>query len=472
MTGARTSSRGSHSPVAVRWAELAVATGLDDLPADTIDRARAVTLDFLGVLAAGADEPVARLVADHYAAAGGASEAIAVGCPAKLPAANAATVNGVAAHALDMDDGNRAAAGHPGAAVLPAALAAAELSGCSGSELVRAIVLGYEAFGRLGEALNPGHLQRGFHTSATAGSVAAAMAAGVALGNDVDQLAAAIGLGALQGAGLLEVVADGAAAKPLQVGRASGAGVLAAQLARRGLRGPARALEGASGMLAAMGDGAVADLLVAELGERWEIDRTYFKLHASCRHTHPAIDAVLALRGEGLSADAVESVAVGTHAVGLRLCGGPPDPAGPPEARFSIPFTVALALCEGDASAAAFTADNVADAGLRELAGRVEVALDSELDALFPGRRGARVEVTLRDGGTLTREVLVPHGEPEDPATAAELAAKFDANAARLSADARAELRGALGLLEWLPDCGALLAPLAPAAVASALSAR
>src|SRR5438067_4057504 len=167
-----------------------------------------------------------------------------------------------------MDDGHRLAGGHPGVATIPAALAAAEVHGASGRELLRAIVFGYEVFVRIGAHLNPAHLRRGYHTTATVAPFAAA-ASGLLMGLDAERLTRALGLAGLQGAGLMEVFHDGAMAKPFQTGRASAAGLLAAELAARGAEGPRTILEGGQGFLGAMSGDRDASTLVVGLGDDW-----------------------------------------------------------------------------------------------------------------------------------------------------------------------------------------------------------
>ena len=381
----------------------------------------------------------------------------------RLPAIHAATVNGVFGHALDMDDGHRAAAGHPGVVTLPAALAAAELAGASGRELLRAVVFGYEVLVRLGAALNPEHLSRGFHTTATAGPFAAAVAAGTLLGLDAGRLVHALGLAGLQGAGLLEVVESGAMAKPFQTARASAAGLLAAELAGRGAEGPRTILEGDKGFLRAMGGDPTAESLLADLGEAWAIRGVYIKEHAACRHTHGAVDAADRLRREhGLTPEEVESVTVRTYTTADRLCGRSELPSGPSEAKFSFPFTVALGLVVGHARASCFTPETVADPDLRAEATRVRVVVDPDLEREYPKRRPTVLEARTVDGRHLRVEMPIARGEPELPLTQEEVESKFLDNARATIPEPRARaIVEQVRTLDAAASCAPLLELLA-----------
>ena len=398
------------------------------IPADVMDRATLALLDLVGVAYAGATLPVSRIVAQHVADVGGRAEARILVTQARVPAASAAFANGVAAHALDMDDGHRQAAAHPGVAVIPAALAVAEREGAGGAELLRAVTIGYELFVRVARAINPAHLRRGFHTTSTVGPLGAAAAAAVLVGVDADVFTRALGLAGISGAGLLEVLRDGAMAKPYQTARASAAGVTAVDLAAAGLEGPRSVLDGDAGFPRAMAGDVDLGGIATGLGEEWAIRGTYFKGHAACRHTHPAIDAALELRAAGLRADEVRHIRVHTYAVAHQMCGTDTAPAGPAEAKFSLPFTVALALVRGHAGQSGFTPDTARDADLLALARRVDVVIDPELDAAYPERRGARLEVVLMDGATRTAFVPLARGEPETPFERSDLVAKFRSN--------------------------------------------
>lgn len=432
MTSVRTEASDpaqAERTVAAAWASAFLARRHDPLPPDVTEMARRAVLDFIGVALAGSQLPVGRAVEGYFTELGGRPEATVLASRRRLPAIHAALVNGVHGHTLDMDDGHRLAAGHPAAAVMSAALAAAEMHDRSGLDLLRAVAVGYEVFVRLGRAMNPTHLRRGFHTTATVGPIAAAAAAAM-LHPAIDEarFVRAIGLAGVQGAGLLEVLRDGAMAKPFQTGRGCAAGLLAVELASRGVDGPRSIIEGEDGFLAAMCGPVDTSPLVDGLGSDWAITGIYFKAHASCRHTHAAIDVIQELRREGLRAEQVASVTVHTYSVAAEMCGTSVLPLGPAEAKFSIPFTVALAFVRGHAAQSAFTEEAVKDEAIRALAQRVRVVVDPDLDAEYPRRRGVRVRASFRDGTDRTLEIPLPRGEPELPLELEDLSQKFREN--------------------------------------------
>jgi 2-methylcitrate dehydratase PrpD len=454
--------------VAEQWSDSFLRASFDRLPADVVEQAKRVLLDYLGVAIGGASLPIAQIATSYFVELGGRPDASILLDGRRLPAIHAALVNGVYGHALDMDDGHRMAAGHPGVATLPAALAAAEVHGASGADVLRAIVCGYEAFVRIGAHLNPAHLRRGYHTTATVAPFSSALAAGLLAGLDAERLTRALGLAGVQGAGLMEVFHDGAMAKPFQVARGSAAGLLAADLAARGALGPRGILEGEQGFLAAMCGDRSADALLAGLSPDptdtdWLIRGVYFKLYAACRHTHAAVDAARHLRDEyALLPEHVEQVVVRTYAVADQLCGAAALPSGPAEAKFSLPYTVALGLTVGHAAPSSFTPELVADATLRALASRVRVEIDPAIERAYPAQRTAALDLTTVDGRLLQATVPIARGEPELPLSSDDIEAKFRDNVRAALADERAEaIIAEVRRLDTRASCGRLFDLLA-----------
>src|SRR5690606_37255072 len=275
---------------------------------------------------------------------------------------------------------------HPSAPVVPAALAAAEMTGADGATTLAAIVAGYEICCRLGLALDPtAHYARGFHPTATAGTFGAAAAAGRLLGLDAAGMQAAFGIAGSQAAGSLQFLANGAWNKRYQVGAAAMNGLAAAVLAAEGFRGAIAAIEGKHGFLAGYSDGADPARAVTDLGQDHETLRIGLKPYPSCRYTHAALDGLLAIRREhGLTADAVEAVEIGLHPNGITLTAEPEEakrrPRGVVEGQFSMHFTAAMALDQGS-----FGWDDyrrLADPALDALADRIIVRRDARLEGL------------------------------------------------------------------------------------------
>ena len=303
-----------------------------------------------------------------------------------------------------------------------AALPVAESRGLDGAALLDAAIVGYEVSTRLGLAAGPTHYAH-WHNTATIGCFGAAAAAARAVELDAERAHHALALAATMAAGLQQAFRSDSLAKPLHGGRAAEAGVLAALSAARGMTGANDMLE--AGFGPAMAGDPDWDAALADLGERYNIERTTFKAHACCGHSFAALDALLALRAaHDLQPEAIARVTVGTYATAVTVVGDP-QPETAPEARFSLPFCAATALVHGAVGVESFAADRLADPALRRLAGRVEVDVDPAAESAFPARRSARVVVETRSGERLEHHAPTRRGDPEAPLGDDDLAAKF-----------------------------------------------
>ncbi len=305
--------------------------------------------------------------------------------------------------------------------VFPAALAAAQQTGASGREFLAASVAGYEAGVRIGEFLGRSHY-RIFHTTGTAGTLAATAAVSHLLGADEETMLNALGSAGTQAAGLWEFLRDAADSKQLHTAKAAADGLLAAYLASDGFTGARRILEGDQGMAAGMSSDADPEKLVEGLGERWAVLETSFKFHASCRHTHPAADALLkAMEEHELAADQVSKVRTRVHGAAIDVLGPVTDPATIHQSKFSMGFVLALIALKGSAGINDFTEGALEDPKLREFADRVEMVLDPEVDAAYPGRWIGLVEVETTGGEHITSRVDAPKGDPENTLSREEI---------------------------------------------------
>lgn len=336
----------------------------------------------------------------------------------------AALINGTAAHAAEVDDSFRDAMYHPGAATIAAALAVAQATNASGPAFLRAVVLGYEFSTRIGVVMGRPHYKH-WHNTGTMGSFGAAAAAASVLGLGEDAFARALALAATFTAGLQQAFRSEAMAKPLHAGRAAEAGVLAAQLAARGMRSSLDVLEGESGLGRAMSNGPDWSLIGATLGSDWHITRLTFKNHIGCGHTFAAIDGALALQQQhGFTHADIQSVQLGVYQPTLDIAPHV-NPQTADQARFSLHYMVASALVHGSVRLSAFEPDRLNDPVTRSLMKRINKALDPEVDAGFPGRRAARVTVSLRDGRVLTHLQPDRKGDPELPLSDSDLEGKL-----------------------------------------------
>ncbi len=408
-------------------AELAgFASGLrfDDLPAPVVTRAVELFVDWAGSALSGRGQrPIAIL--EGFAAAMGPADGRAEILTARRMTSPlfAALVNAGASHVSEQDDVHNGSVFHPAAVVFPAALATAQDVGASGRDFIAASVAGYEAGIRIGEFLGRSHY-RVFHTTGTAGTIAAAVATGRLLGLGPETMLDAIGSAGTQAAGLWEFLRDAADSKQLHTAKAAADGLTAAYLARDGFTGAKRILEGAQGMAAGMSSDADPARLADRLGSRWALTETSFKFHASCRHTHPAADALLKVIAEhGLKPGEITSVTAHVHQGALDVLGPVTDPATVHQAKFSMPATLGLIAVHGRAGMAEYDAFFGDDAA-RGFNTRVVMRLDPEVDAAYPARWIGKVTVETTDGRSLDARVDEPKGDPGNTLSQDEIDAK------------------------------------------------
>jgi 2-methylcitrate dehydratase PrpD len=345
---------------------------------------------------------------------------------ARLRAADAALVNGTAVHAFELDDYHNAKL-HPGAVVIPAALAVAEELEASGEDIVKAIAAGYEVMIRSSLALDPSAARlRGWHLTGVCGPFGAAAACAVLLGFDAERTAWALGLAGTQGGGLWAFNADGAMSKRLHAGKAAHSGVLAAELARAGFTGPARIYEfHDGGFLKAYSDRSDPAPLTRELGRTWHLETLSVKPYACCGSTHAYIDAALELRRRaGDTWDPATPVRVGLSKVVDVQCGFDYVPSTALNAQMSLRYALAAALTDGEVLPRQFSDERLRDPALTALAAKLELVPDPELDKLYPVHFAGWVAAHV-NGEWLRADVLDPTGSPAAPIDAAGLVRKF-----------------------------------------------
>ena len=445
-----------------------------DVPDDVRAAVRQRVLDVIGVSLAAVRLDTSAAVIKRAADRGGAPQAHAIGVPMPVPAEHAAFVNGVLAHSLDYDDTHLPSILHPSAPVVPAALAAAELSGADGAAAVRAIAAGLEICIRLGMAgydaasRQSSYFERGQHATSICGTIGGAAAAAELLGLGAEGIANAMGIAVSMAAGVIEGNRNGGTVKRLHCGVAAQAAVTAAELARDGFTGPATVLEGRFGFFEAFLGGRYDDAPLRDgLGETWNVTGIFTKPYPANHFTHTGIDAALALRANGLKASDVEAVTLGVAAPTVRTIGEPIEAKRSPEsgyqAQFSGPYTVAAALIGGSGLGLGledFTDALARDPARRALAARVSVAADAECDAIYPMQFPAVLTVRTLDGRTLVEKSLVNRGGPDRPLSDAELIEKYRDNALRVvDPETATTIEKAVMGLEGLASVADLLAP-------------
>jgi len=415
----------------------------EDVPDEAVGRTKELFLDWVGSALAGRGERPVRAI-ERFAREMGPSEGPSEDLTSRRRTSPlfAALVNGAASHVVEQDDLHNASVFHPATVVFPAALATAQQIGASGKEFLAASVVGYEAGVRVGSFLGRSHY-RVFHTTGTAGTLAAAAAVSYLLGSDEETMLHALGSAGTQAAGLWEFLGDAADSKQLHTAKAASDGLLAAYLARDGFTGAERILEGKRGMAAGMSSDAEPGRLVEGFGEDWAVLETSFKYHASCRHTHPAADALLqGMQERGLGADEIAGVRARVHAAAIDVLGPVSDPRTIHQSKFSMGFVLATIAKNGSAGINDFTEEALGDKDLRRFGEKVEMVLDPEVDAAYPRCWIGLVDIETTDGVSYTSRVETPKGDPGNTLSCEELEEKARSLAAYGGGASAAEIDG------------------------------
>lgn len=396
-----------------------------DIPAPVLRRTEDLMLDWLGsVLAARTARPVRSIerFAQMMGPADGPSEMLT--SRRTSSPLFAALVNAAASHFVEQDDVHNGSVFHPAAVVIAPALAVAQSMGASGARLLAAVVAGYEVGIRVGEFLGRSHYKT-FHTTATAGTLAAAAAAGRLLELSPQQMLHAFGSAGTQSAGVWEFLRDAADSKQLHCAHAAASGLMSAYLAQDGFTGAAKILEGAQGLGVGMSSDADPSRLTDGLGTRWTLAETSFKYHASCRHTHPAADALLQVMTQnGLGPADVSHVTTHVHQGAIDVLGRVDVPATVHQGKFSMGTVLGLIAVHGRAGLGEFDRDFLAPevSAFRE---KVSMKLDAEVDAAYPARWIGKVSVRTVDGRTLHGRVDEPKGDPGNSLSRVEIEDKM-----------------------------------------------
>lgn len=415
----------------------------EDIPQRTREVVRIAILDTLGCGVYGYSTPWADMML-RWARTGGGGKGDATVWGEKtatLRVADAALVNGVAAHAFELDDYHNAKL-HAGAVAVPAALAMAEKLGSDGKALVTAIAAGYETMIRSSLASNPSATRlRGWHITGIYGPFAAAAACASLLKLNPEQTAWALGLAGTQGAGTWAFNADGTMSKRLHAGKAAHSGVLAAELAALGFTGPTQIYEFEDGgVLKAHSDDSDVTLLTRDLGRVWHTDTNSIKPYSCCGSTHAYIDAALAVRNKiGAPWDMKRPVKVGLSNVVDVQCGFAYAPGSALNAQMSLRYIVAAALVDGKVLPPQFTEARMQDPALVKLAAQLDCEHDPQLDALYPKHFAGWVAAE-KDGQWVREDILNPTGSIDNPVDAKGVTEKFRGINPQLPVDAIARV--------------------------------
>ncbi|BBK44706.1 hypothetical protein STVA_47260 [Allostella vacuolata] len=406
-----------------RLAQFVVQSRWEEVPEAARHEARRSLLNVVGTALGGSGDAASRRAAATLAPFSGPAEATVIGRRERVDCLTAAFLNALAGNVFDFDDTHPETIIHPSAPVAPALFAWAERVPMTGARLLHAFVLGVEVECRLGNALSPYHYQRGWHITSTCGVFGAAAAVGHVLGLDEERMLWALGNASAQSSGLVETL--GTMAKSIGVGQSARGGLLAALLARDGVEGPERPLEGPRGFLTVTGRDPDLARVTDGLGTDWEMPKNNCKPYPCGVVLNSVIDACLDLRAvRPLAPDAIRSITVSGHPL-LRERADRPAVATGREAQVSAQHAVAVALLDGRAGVAEFSDARVGATDVLALRAKVEVR-----DAPGIPVEGARLEVVLASGETIVQEVAAARGSAARPLSDAELEAKFRALAA------------------------------------------
>jgi len=433
-------------------AAFAAALRFEHIPAPVIDRAEDLLVDWFGSALAGKGARPVTIIDRFAATMGAASGRSEVLVSRRLTSPlMAACVNSASSHVAEQDDVHNAAVFHPGAVVFAPALAVAQDLGCSGRDLLTAAVAGYEVGILVGEFLGRSHYKF-FHTTGTAGTLAAAAAVGRLLELSAAQMQNAFGSAGTQAAGLWEFLRDAADSKQLHTAHASGSGLAAAYLARDGFTGARRILEGAQGMGAGMSRDADASRITDRLGERWALAETSFKFHAACRHTHPEADALLQVVAQhDLRPEQIAGVVAHVHQGAIDVLGPVVDPKTVHQAKFSMGTVLAMIATFRRAGMLEFDR-HFHDESIVAFRAKVRMELDREVDQAYPARWIGKVTVRTVTGDVLHGRVDEPKGDPGNTLSRPELEDKALRLAAYSGAATADEMRAVIARIWQLTD--------------------
>ena len=384
------------------------------IPMPVMEQAKKCLLDYMGVVVGGAKyiqeqnpEFFKTLVKD-----GGVCSVF--GTDYKTTAFHAAWLNGFSAHVLELDDGHRFGMIHLGASIISAVLAVAEKEKLDQTNILRGIIMGYEAAIRCACAVQPSHKVRGYHVSGTCGTIGSAIGVGFACNYSLQQFKSTLSCAVTSAAGVLEIQEDASELKPYNIGRAAMDGVAAATIGALSLSGPDDIMGGKRGLLGVMTETSSTNYLVDFSSDTYGIEKIYQKVYAACRHCHPAIEAAIAIRNDiNLQPEQVQKIEI--HTYKLAVSGHDhKEIKGMGSAKLSMPFSVALAVVKGNTDYADFNEESIHDERILSLARKVDVLEDELLTSQSPAKRAARVTL-YSEKGVFKKQVDYPKGEPENP---------------------------------------------------------
>ena len=442
-----------------RVVDLALSTPYGDIPDLARIKAKDAVIDYLGCIMGAADSMEASIIDGIVSEAAAPAEATLVGSWVKTSAYFASMSNAYRCHILEFDDG--AGGMHTGATILPAAIAAAEKYHVSGQKLIHGIVFGIEIACRISLAAGTSQ-NKYWHSTGTCGVFGAAMAAGLIMGLNRDQLVWALGNAGTMAAGLWQFNLEGAMSKYLHCAKAASDGLLAAMLAKRNYTGARKIIEGEKGFIISHSEEKHPERFFDTLGRKYMIDMLSIKPYPSCSHTHAAISASLQLREKyRIKPEEIEKIIITTYKDATITARNNKQFRTPREAKFSISCGAASALLRGRVDKNTFSPESITAPELLALAAKTEIKIDDEMTKNYPNQWAAAVEVQTPRGSFRIVE-KEPWGDLKDAIPPEKLKVKYSQLAEGVIEEPKAELlwNRCLGL-EDLDDVNSLFEDIA-----------
>lgn len=395
-----------------------------DIPDLVIRKTEDLLVDWFGSAVAGKNAKAVEIIAQFAQIMGPSSGQSEILLNRKLTSPYfAAMCNAAASHVVEQDDLHNSSVFHPATVIISPALAVAQSLGVSGREFLVAVIAGYEVGIRIGEFMGRSHYKI-FHTTGTVGSLAAAAAVGRLLKLSPEQMLHAFGSAGTQAAGLWEFLKDAADSKQLHTAHAAGTGLMSAYLAKEGFTGAQQILEGKQGMAAGMSTDADLSKLNAGLHQRWATLETSFKFHASCRHTHPAADALLqVMQTNHLQFTDLAHITTHVHQGAIDVLGAVTDPKTVHQSKFSMGTVLAIVAKYGHAGLDEFE-NHFLDPEICQLRDNVSMQLDPQVDQAYPQRWIGKVSVKTHAGREFHGQLDEPKGDPGNTLTRSEIESK------------------------------------------------
>ena len=392
------------------------------VPKAVMERAKRSLLDYLAVTCAGAGFQKEKL--ERYIAFADPEDGKfrVIGTGRNLALKEAVFLNGLNSHALDFDDGTNSGIIHLGSPVFSLLIPLSQRYGIDVEEMLKAAIVGYEASYTMAVSIQPDHKMLGFHATGTCGTLGAAVAAAYMLGFTEEERAQTFAAACAAAGGILKVLDDGSELKPYNVAKTALLALTALQLGKAGFKGPADPF-GGRGFLKMMTGKDNTEIKPVLLNGTYAIMKSYTKPFASCRYTHPAVEAVLRMRN-AIDPEEVEEILVRTYDLAVSGHDHTKIP-GSYSAKMSIPYAAAAGLLYGKAGLREFEEERVREKEIVALTEKVRVVADKALSEAFPGIQAAVVSIKA-NGKIITERVDFPKGEPENPLTEEEFRNRYD----------------------------------------------